>query len=322
MRKFIIAMVFCILWMTVAEAIEIYLTNGDKVTGVVLRETDRFVVLKTLGAGEIKLDKAFIDRQKTYPQEYGSAPQKQDPQEPLPSQKKTAPEQKIAEISRVEEAIVWNKKLALGYTQSGGNTTKRQGMLSSMLNRKNTANESTMKFDVFYSSSSGKMDAKKFYGMLRYAYSFGKNLKSYIFYKLEGDQDRFADIHYRFIPSLGNGYWFSDTEDLKLMTELAVGYQYTNYRHDIKSTGESVLVPRFFLDKRLIENLHLSEDLTFYPSLEDLHEYRFKSETSLVNKINERWSCRIQFVDEFNSNPMGTAKENDYRWITSLDYNF
>ncbi len=102
--------------------------------------------------------------------------------------------------------------------------------------------------------------------MARYAYSFGGDLKWYNFYKLEADEDYFADIDYRLTPSTGVGYWFSDTDDLKAMAEMGLGYQYTNYRIEVKSTGEPVLVPRIFIDKRLIAKLHLSEDLTAYPS--------------------------------------------------------
>jgi len=297
--------VLCFLWATSAWAIEIYLKNGDKITGVILEEDDTKFVVQTLEAGEIIIDKSFIDLRKTYPEKY--RPSRLPPQKPV----------------AVVPAVIWKRDFSMGYTQMGGNTRSQLGNIDTTINRKTPYNEATLKFDANYSSSDGVMNGKKFYGMLRYAYSFGSDLKWYNFYKLEGDQDYFADIYYRVTPSTGVGYWFSDTDDLKAMTELGLGYQYTSYR--IETTpdmGEPVLVPRLFVDKRLIGNLHLSEDITAYPSLEDFNDYRIRAETDLVNQITQRWSCKISYIDDFNSDPPPGFKKQDYTWVTSLEYHY
>jgi putative salt-induced outer membrane protein len=286
----------CFWWTTSAWAMEIYLKNGDKISGVLVGEDDSFLLVQTSALGEVKVDKSFIDLPKTYPQQ-----------------------NKPSQVPVVE----WKKDFSLGYTQMGGNTKSQAGQSSIDINRKTPTNESTLKWDGSYSSSNRIVNGKKFYGMLRYAYSFGSNLKWYNFYKVEGDQDYFADIYYRVTPSTGVGYWFSDTDDLKAMTELGVGYQYTSYRIETTPNGGTpVLVPRFFIDKRLIGNLHLSEDLTFYPSLDDLSNYRFRSETDLVNQITKRWSLKISYTDDFNSDPPPGFKKQDYTWATSLEYHF
>lgn len=82
-----------------------------------------------------------------------------------------------------------------------------------MINRKTDSDEWTGQLKAYFSTSNDEIDAKKFYGMGRYAFSYGSNLKWYNFYKFEADQDRFANIDYRLIPSTGVGYWFSDLED-------------------------------------------------------------------------------------------------------------
>ncbi|MDE2009226.1 MAG: DUF481 domain-containing protein [Candidatus Omnitrophica bacterium] len=167
------------------------------------------------------------------------------------------------------------------------------------------------------------MNGKKFYGLLRYAYSFGPNLKWYNFYKLEGSQDYFADIYWRLNPAVGVGYWFSDTPDWKANAELGNGWQYTAYRLETNNdSGQPVLVPRFFIDKRLIANLHLTEDFTCYPSLENFSNYRFRSETDLVNQITLRWALKIGYTDDFNSTPPPGFKKNDYIWLAALVYHF
>jgi putative salt-induced outer membrane protein YdiY len=81
-------------------------------------------------------------------------------------------------------------------------------------------------------------------------------------------------------------------------------------------------VPRFFIDKRLIGNLHLSEDLSYYPSLENFNDYRFRSETDLINQITQQWSLKISYINDFDSIPPLGFKKDDYIWVTSLVYHF
>ncbi len=298
-------LVVCLLWASSAWGMEIYLKNGDKITGVIVTEDAQSMVVQTLAAGNIKINKSFIDFPKTYPEKY-APPQ-------IPQQKPTA----------AVPAVEWKRDLSLGYTQNGGNTKSQSGQFSTSINRKTSADEETVKFDSAYSSSDGVMNGKKFYGLLRYAYSFGSNLKWYNFYKVEGSQDYFADIYYRVTPSTGVGYWFSDTDDLKAMAEVGIGYQYTAYRIETTpDNGTPVLVPRFFIDKRLVGNLHLSEDLTTYPSLENINDYRVRSETDLVNQITRAWALKISYVDDFNSDPPPGFKRQDYTWVTSLEYHY
>jgi putative salt-induced outer membrane protein len=301
----VFVLVLCFLGTTSAWASVIYLKNGDKITGDVVVDDPDSILVDTLAAGVIKINKSFIDLPKTFPEKYGP-----------PS---ATPQPQVVAVPAVE----WKKDLSLGYTQTEGNTKAQSGQVSASLNRKTPGNETTLKFNALYSSSDGVMNGKKFYGMARYAYSFGNDLKWYNFYKLEGDQDYFADIEYRLTPSTGVGYWFSTTDDLKLLTELGIGYQYTEYRIETSPNGgEPVLVPRFFVDKRLIGNLHLSEDLTMYPSLDDFRDYRFHSETALVNPITQRWSLKISYTDDFNSDPPVGFKKNDSTWLTSLEYHY
>jgi putative salt-induced outer membrane protein YdiY len=304
--KFFKSLIFmcCFLWATSAWSIEIYLKNGDKISGTVTGDNGTFMMVQTLAAGEIKIDKAFIDLPKTYPEKYAPPHILAAPQPPPPPK------------------VEWKKTFSVGYTQNGGNTKNQLGQLDAFINRKTDTDELTFKYDALYSSSSDVINGRKFYGMLRYANSFGSNLKWYNFYKMEGDQDRSADIYYRLDPSIGRGYWFSTTDDLKAMAELGIGYQYTHFYSNTKPTGSPVLVPRFFIDKRLFGKLHLSEDFTFYPSLDNLNDYRFRSETDLTNQISARWALKISYIDSFNSVPPLSVKKNDYTFVTSLQYTF
>lgn len=221
-----------------------------------------------------------------------------------------------------EPNVQWERKISIGYSQAGGNTERNSSTSALNINRKTERNETTAKYTSYYASSRKKTYAKKFYSMLRYAYNFGAWLKWYNFYKIEADQNRFANIEARFVPSSGIGYWFFDKPPLKAMLEGAVGHQYTNYHDPTKSKGEAILVPRGFLEKTLFESLILSQDASFYPSLRDTDQYRFHSETAVQHPVSKNVTWKMSFIDDYNSLPQGVTRKNDYRMISSIDYSF
>ena len=106
------------------------------------------------------------------------------------------------------------------------------------------------------------------------------------------------------------------------LVEGAVGYEHTNFRGSTKSSNEAVLVPRMFLETRLWGDSSLLEDFVLYPSLTDTGEYRFHSETKFTDPITDKMSWSASFIDDYDSDPAGGTKSNDYRLITAIDYAF
>lgn len=275
---------------------EIYLINGDRVSGTIISETDNNIVVETEALGEVSIHRKSVERIVT------------------------EAELEAATVKEEKQAD-WKRNIAIGFSKATGNTQNSQRTVALDMNRKTGQDEFTMKGSYYYSSSDRKMNSQKWYSIIRYAYSFWDKAW-YNFYKLEADHDRFANIDYRLIPALGIGYWFSDTPDWKAMVEVAIGFQNTNFRDDTKDKNEAILVPRAFLEKKIFDTTTISEDITLYPSLEESGDYRLHSETTLNTALNEHLSLQLSFIDDYNSNPPGNTKKNDTRFITSLTYSF
>jgi putative salt-induced outer membrane protein YdiY len=276
---------------------EIYLKNGDRISGNINSETEEGIIVETEAIGSITINRAFVENI------LRSAEIDETPLEP-------------------EEDKIWQGEIAAGYTKASGNTQSNQFSLRSKANRKTEQDEFTLIGDVHYSSSNKKMDSQRWYGMGRYAFSFGENKKWYNFYKLELDHDRFANIDYRIIPSIGVGYWFSDEPDWKAMIEAGLGLEHVEFRDDTKDSDEAVLIPRAFFEKKLFGESLLSQDLTLYPSLGDIGEFRLHSETKLTNPIDDKLSLSLSLIDDYNANPPQDTKKNDLQIISALTYSF
>jgi putative salt-induced outer membrane protein YdiY len=288
-----------------ACADQVYLKNKDRLTGAIIKETSDAVDIKTSAMGIIKINKKAIDKII-----------KDDKQT-------TQTESSQQHLSKPKPEIIWTKTLKGGYNLSTGNTQKSALYSSIFLNRNHLkVNETTLRADAYYSSTDKKMDSQKWYAMARYAYSFGMNKRWYNFFRFEADHDRFADIDYRLLPAAGVGYWISDSDDMKFLVEAALGWEHTVFNTDDKKKNDAVLTPRAYFEKKLFSNSKISQDIYYYPALDDFVNYRLHSETVLSVALNDKLSLNLSLIDDYNSRPKAGAEKNDLRLISSLGYSF
>jgi len=287
------ALMFC--FAGVSQAEEVVLKNGDKVTGAIVTETESEIVMDTLAMGKITIDKKFIQGAEAKGQ--------------------------TVDTTEEESSVEWTRKASIGYGMTGGNTKDSSLDAEIFANRKTDWNEATFKMSHHRSSSNKVEDDREYYGMLRYAYNLKEKSSWYQFYTMEWDQDRFSNIDYRLTPSVGVGYWFADSDEFKAMTEIALGYEYTSYRSG-GDNSEVILVPRGFVEKAFASGIKFRQDLTMYPSVSDFGSYRLKSESTLINPVSDKVSIKVKLTDEYNSDPSGSAKKNDYRITSALEYIF
>lgn len=76
------------------------------------------------------------------------------------------------------------------------------------------------------------------------------------------------------------------------------------------------------LDQKLGKTTEVTENLTFYPNLQQTGEYRFVFNLGTVTKINKRFGWTNQFGDIYVSNPPTGAKANDVIFTTGLNFSF
>lgn len=292
------ALFLCIAgWSGSSFSDEVYLKNGDRLTGSIREENDAAVLFVTDSMGVVTIKRDRIDR-------VVAAGKEERPREETPQ-------------------IIWKREVAAGYNTTRGNTKTEDISGSFSVSRNKVhVDEITVKGDAYYASADRQMNTQKWYGMGRYAFSFGKTKKWYNFYRIEGDHDRFANIDYRIIPAAGIGYWFFDLARIKFMLEAAAGLEYTDFADETKDSSEIVLIPRLFYEQKIFKNITVSEDLIFYPPVENFGDYRLRSETALTGVISKGLAVRLSLIDDYNRKPPEDTKKNDMRVLSSVVYSF
>lgn len=303
--------VVCAGWLGVgvAAADEVFLTNGDRLTGVVVQEDDQQVTVEHPVLGRVTVSQSFVARVVREPADAAATPQPR--QQPVV--------EAAAEIEPEQEPSPWKREAELGYAMTKGNTNTEQLTGKVKGERKRELDLLTLQADSLYSSTKKKMDAQKYGGAARYERDLAEDSLWYQSYAVDLLHDRFANIQWRGTPSAGVGYRWADTEDWKLKTELGAGWEHTEYRDNTDTRDEATLIPRLVAQKRLFEKATLSQELTsWHPLGSRSGEYRLKSETALTNPLSEKLSLRFSVIDEYNSDPTGASEKNDLRITSGL----
>lgn len=277
----------------------IYLENGDKVTGIVLEETGSTVRVHTDLFGEFTLSKDLINRVEAA--NVVKVPEGQPP---------------------VLTAKVWQSKIGAGYQVTNGNNKTANANVTLDSKYKKDNQEWLIRGELYYGSSEGKMNAQKYFARAQSNSNFIRNPKWFTTRAFEADHDRFSNIDYRLLPSVGIGYNFRDDQVSKIATDISIGWEYTNFRDDSKSSSVATLIPHVYFDRVIVGKMKFSQDLTMYPTFERFEDYRVRSLSSITNPLTERLSWRMSFLDEYNSNPRGDAKKNDTTFLTALEFSF
>lgn len=274
-----------------ADADEIRLENGDRISGKITAVKQTSIVIKTAAAGEVTIERSHVLQV-----------------EP--------PEAVTAKAVAETPPRRWAGELGAGYDLTSGNTklSTLDGRLAATWTL--DPHQVELKADALYGSKDRKMDEQKYYEKAHYAYSVGRERRWNAYAQEEADHDRFADIHGRITPAIGAGYWLTKQERLKLLAETGVGVTYTKFRH-AKSTTDLVLAPRAYGEVAL-GPLTLSEDYEIYPALSDLGQYRWRSESVAEYPLSATLSGRLSFVHERNSQALDEKKKSDWHLLSTL----
>lgn len=126
----------------------------------------------------------------------------------------------------------------------------------------------------------------------------------YLFGVANTEHDEMQDLRLRAQVFGGPGYNFIDKENVHLLGETGLGLTGASYRGD---GGQDTLEPTMWLNtewkQRLFERMEFSQGLTLFPSLGDLGDYRVRSTTALTTLIGNHWGVKLSAIDDYNSNP-------------------
>ncbi len=332
-RTFIAAGIITLLILTPAGAAEVRLTNGDRLTGEIVKMDAEVIVIKTVYAGKLSIkrdqvvcvkttkDHSFLLQSKkvlTGRAECSSL----GLLEIVNAQTNTSESLALTDLKAINPppGTRWKGNVVAGGSMASGNTDSRGVNSSAMLQFRADHHRGTIRAKGNYNETNDVIDVQNASGSLKYDYFLSKKLFTYSQGLIE--HDKFQDLDLRYTVGPGLGYQFIESSSISLFAEAGISYVNENravsVNQDYTSGRWSVGFNWQIIPDRL-KFFHLHEG---YVRMEDPDEFFLRSQQGFRLPLVQSFYATFEFDYDYNNRPALGKKNSDRRYIFGLTYEF
>ena len=309
-----------------ARAAELYLVNGDRISGDLLRRENGMIYFKSAYLGEIAVperDAVVVDTPQTPVESLAGLPPGGGP---LPADQSVSQGKQTAQPR-------WRGTIEFGYQQQQGREDAVD--LTTRANAERTAGPNNYRGDarLLYGEREDLVDSNRLDASFRWrrelsTRTFSQSLTSYT-------QDRIKQIKHSVEQSLGAGYRVFDTP--RHSTNIGLGLT-TQYREAFGLADETSYLAELFQDYtyRLTGRITFFQDARVLYSPDEretvaeqglavrngVENYRVRFNSALQGKLTERISINLRFEYEFDNSVADPDARSDKRISSSVGYGF
>ena len=323
------------LLVTNASADEVFLKNGNRLSGTIVSMAEGKLVLQTDFAGRLTIDWGSVERLSaeaplTLVLADGSTI-RGIPADATPgrlmltadslSQPVPVALARVAAINPPQESSVkFNGRVNVGFFKASGNTDRENGHVDAELTARTEKHRITLGGAYNRAEDDHRKSEENASGYSKYDYFLTQKL--YLYLNSMAERDKFRDINLRTTVGPGMGYVVFEGEMMNLSLEAGPSYVRTDYdqaKDDDSASGRwAVKFDRFFFEKRV--QYYLSNE--GFISASDTSDVFMFTRTGLRFPIRGGLSLNAGFEWDWDNTPVEGTDKSDYRYILSIGYGF
>jgi putative salt-induced outer membrane protein YdiY len=318
---------------------QVYLKNGDRLTGTITTMADGKVTVEMAMAGtveipmenvetissdeplELHLNDGTITKQSVVKDSEGTI--KLAGSDVIDSQTVA-----LADLEAINppkpEAPKWKGDLSAGLTYTSGNTSNESYAFSGNLSKRADKDRITFKGDGAKKKDKidGEKETTEDWWRFGGKYDYFLNKKAYLYGGGSYETDDIADLDRRIIISGGLGYQWIEKETQNFATEFGIADVYEKY--DTSSGGDSKFSLRagYHYDQQFNKTFSFIHDLAYYPSTEQFSDYFLTSSAELRAKINGHLFTNFKVLFDYDATPAEGKGSTDTKYMFGVGVNF
>lgn len=333
-RRRLLLPLICLLLPVGGLSDEVFMNNGDRLTGTVKATREGRLILETSFAGEIGI--ALADIQRVVTDKPVSVTLDDESKLTGVLSSPDGAEMRIAaDIDQAPQPVAMAHVAAIAIPEIPGVKIKGQSNLGMDMNRGNTDQdtyhvdaESIFRWPDDRVTLGGSGDLEKSNGdktkqqaALGGKYDRFLSKQWYLYSGLGFEHDKFADLTLRTTLSAGSGYQIYETDRTNLSIEAGPAYIWEDYDtsedQDYAAAHWGLRFDHYLVEAWKLQAFHKH---TLDWSVEDASAYLFKSATGLRIPILDSLQATVQVNFDRNNNPAAGAKKNDYEYLLTGGY--
>ena len=317
-----------------AHADEVWLKNGDRITGTLVRlEGDRLFV-NTAYAGELSIAWQEVDNLQTdapvttllgdNTSTQGRVSRGEDGRVIIQSADLEQPLNiTLAQIQAINPKppappLKTKVRVNAGATVTSGNTDTKSLYGDSEFVARTKTNRYTLGARVQKTEDNNVKTADNFFGYMKYDHFLTE--KWYFYANATGEKDKFKDLELRSTVGIGAGYQFLETERTNLSLEAGISYvndDFITAEDNSYSGGRWGFDFDHFLFDKALQFFHKNTGLV---SFEDTDDTIIYTQTGIRIPFRKNLNVTAQVNYDYDKSPAPGREKKDKAYILSLGY--
>jgi len=305
---------------SVAGADTVTMSNGDRLSGVVMTMQQSTLTLKTDYAGELQIDWSAV-REVTFDR---PLPVRLTDGEDLELDRLPCPDTEIADVVAVAPPspppVRWKGRLDFGYAQTGGNKNADLGTLTAFGEREKAGEYVlSLLLDAAQGSSEGEETANR--ARFQAKYDRRANAHSYRYDLAGAGYDKARNLNLRAELGTGIGRAVIDRPASLLTAEVGASLVRDAFAD---GTTESDAKLRLGETWRLGlgERSELLQSLAVLAAANELGDLTSEFVLALTHQLTDRLALTTKFVNAYDSRPAEGTERSDYTLTTQVGFAF
>ena len=335
------------LFVSLLSADTVTLSNGDRISGKIVKTDGAAVVIKTTYAGEVKIDLSAVtalttDEPLNVVLKSGQTSRGKLALNDGQLRVDNGAPAKLADVAAIRDDAAqtawqrederqhhpklldfWAGALAFGLAEASGNSSSTTFNTSAAASRVAGKNKLSLYFNEVYATQSTTQPYGETANRIGAGASVNRDIapKLYVFGTTDFDYDKFLGLDLRSV--FGGGFGYHAWKSSRGYLDVGGG---SDYNHEKYSTGlthnsAEVLVTEE-LSLKLLKKLNLHERTALYPNLSDTGQYRFDFDTTASLPVYKFLEWNFGVSDRYQSNPLALHKANDILFTTGVRVSF
>jgi len=342
MYRTLVSAAICLgLLAAVAQADELYLKNGDRLTGTLVRLTDGKLVFKADAAGEVTVGLAdVLTLSTTGPAEVHLKDGTVVNQPIMAAEAGTfaidtgtalrAQAFQLADLASMnpppKPPVKWTGSISAGVTATSGNTSTEAVNANISVARRSEKDRTTASANYARGKQedpdSGEERTTEDWWRAKAQYDYFFSKKFFGFINGSYEKDAIAELDRRVVVGGGAGYQWIESPRTNFSTSLGLASLYEKFDNETDSNSELSAQAGYNFDHQLNNSVKFLHDLTYYPALEKFSDYYLTTTAELRASLTKSMFASFKTIFNYDATPAEGRSSTDVKYLFSVGMTF
>lgn len=214
---------------------------------------------------------------------------------------------------------LWNGNVDAGLTFQTGNQEAVTTSVKTGFSWERKRDSLFLNGLLLFGKKDGERNADEQRGIFKYERKHKERL--YSFHQENLEHDEIERLNLRSITSSGMGYRFIEKINLKYRSEIGPSFIYERFMDGVTKTNPGLKIGNY-LDWQIFDSTNFYVKVDFLPSPNEFMKWRLESDVGLRHNLNKSLSLNINWLDQYDSEPVKGVSHNDATILSTIGYNF